>query len=147
MLGRARASENVDIIIPKTSLNQLKALYTELKNGKFYCLNCEKIEDIYNDYLNNNIAVRFARISTAIPNIELKFVKNEIDLLTLKNKIVVRVSKEDIFISQLELQIAFKEEVLQSPKDMEDARHLRNIAENCLDKKLIEEYKVMLHGI
>jgi len=39
------------------------------------------------------------------------------------------------------MQIAFKENVLKSLKDMEDARHIRDVAEKFLDKKLINEYK------
>jgi len=34
--------------------------------------------------------------------------------------------------------------VLKSPKDLEDARHIRDVAEKFLDKKLIDEYKRML---
>jgi hypothetical protein len=42
------------------------------------------------------------------------------------------------------LQIAFKEKVLKSPKDIEDARHLRNVAEGHLDFDLIKKYEVLL---
>ena len=45
------------------------------------------------------------------------------------------------------MQIAFKEAVSKSPKDMEDARHLRNIAEKHLDTELIKKYNGMLYEI
>jgi len=56
----------------------------------------------------------------------------------LKNSINVRLGNKEILISPLELQIAFKEVVLKSPKDIEDARHLRNIAKSHLNEKLIK---------
>ena len=71
--------------------------------------------------------------------------KNEIDELTLNKTITVKIGKEELVISHLELQIAFKEAVLKSPKDIEDARHIRNVAKGHLDEGLIEQYKRMLH--
>jgi len=42
----------------------------------------------------------------------------------------------------LELQVAFIEVVLKSPKDLEDALYIRAVAKEVIDEKLIEEYKV-----
>ena len=42
------------------------------------------------------------------------------------------------------MQIAYKEIVLKSEKDMEDAKHIRVVAEKYIDKKLIDEYKERL---
>lgn len=56
----------------------------------------------------------------------------------------VRLPERSLCISHLELQIAFKEAVLKSPKDLEDARHTRDIAKGHLDKKLIQKYKEIL---
>jgi len=90
------------------------------------------------------LAVRFAKKDTTIPNIELKWSKHKYDSVALENTINVKLSKENLKISHLELQIAFKEEILKSPKDMEDARHLRKVAESYLDKKLINKYRESL---
>lgn len=143
LLGRARASEDVDVIIPKMDLKKFIKLAQELKDKEFYCLNAESNEDIY-EYIKDHIAVRFAKNKTVIPNIELKFAKNHIDNLTLDKIIKVQINKEEIVISHLELQIAFKEIVLKSPKDLEDARHIRNIAKNHLNIALIRKYEEML---
>lgn len=145
LLGRARASEDIDVIIPKMDFSKFLLLLKELDKKGFYCLNAEYDKSIY-DYINRSHAVRFAKQNTAIPNIELKFAKSKIDDISLKKTITVDLGKDKIIISNLETQIAFKEEVLKSPKDMEDARHLRNIAEKHLNKELIHKYKVMLHG-
>ncbi len=74
----------------------------------------------------------------------MKWIKSDFDRFALENTIDVNLSKGKLRISHLELQIAFKEEVLKSPKDLEDARHLEKIAEGYLDNKLINKYREML---
>ena len=146
LLGRARASEDIDIIVPRMDPISFSGLLKELKARGFYCLNAESYKDAYS-YLNDNIPVRFAKEGTIIPNMELKFSKNKIDEISLTKIMTVKINKDEIVISHLEMQIAFKEEVLKSPKDIEDARHVRNIAKGHLDESLIKKYKVMLNGI
>ncbi len=143
LLGRARASEDIDIIIPKIEFNKFQSLLQELKKNGFYCLNADKDDDIF-EYFTDDLAVRFAKNDTIIPNIELKWTKNKFDKLALEKTLIVNLSKGNISISHLELQIAFKENVLKSPKDLEDARHIRNVAAGYLDTTLIQKYKEML---
>ena len=146
LLGRARASEDIDIIIPKIPLSTINKLVQDLKEKGFYCINEEKDSDIY-ECLSEGIAVRFAKQNTIIPNIEMKWAKNTIDDLTLQTPVTVILPQGTLHVSPLELQIAFKEIVLKSPKDREDARHLRKIAEGYLDSKLLQHYKEMLRDI
>jgi hypothetical protein len=143
LLGRARASEDIDIIIPKIAFPKLKKLVHDLKEKGFYGINEEKDSDIF-EYLTEGLAVRFAKQNTMIPNIELKWAKNRIDDLALQKTISVILSQGTLRISNLELQIAFKEIMLKSPKDREDARHLQKVAEGYLDKQLLQHYKEML---
>jgi hypothetical protein len=143
LLGRARASEDIDIINPKIPLSTIKKLVHDLKEKGFYCINEEKDSDI----LSEGIAVRFAKQNTIIPNIEMKWAKNTIDDLTLQTPVTVILPKGTLHVSSLELQIAFKEMVLKSPKDREDARHLRKIAEGYLDNKLLQHYKEILRDV
>lgn len=145
VLGRARASEDVDIIIPRIPFSDFKKLYRNLKENDYYCLNAEDEEIVYS-YLEENLAIRFAKLDTIIPNIELKWIKNDFDKIALKKTINVNIKGKQIFISNLELQIAFKEVILKSPKDLEDAQHLRSVAKEYLDHSLIQEYKEKLHG-
>ena len=145
LLGRARASEDVDIIIPRINFLTFKKIYNDVKKNNFYCLNAEKEKTIYS-YLEENLAVRFAKKDTMIPNIEMKWIKNSFDKIALENSIDVRIKDKSLRISPLELQIAFKENVLKSPKDLEDADHIKQVAKEYLDHKLIQRYKEMLHG-
>lgn len=55
----------------------------------------------------------------------------------------------DVYFSSIEANIAFKEELLKSPKDLDDAKHLRivyseKINESEIDKikKLIKKYRL-----
>jgi len=82
-----------------------------------------------------------------IPNIELKWAKDRIQNLALQKTITVILPQGTLHISNLELQIAFKEKVLRSPKDREDARHIQKVAEGYLDKKLLQHYKEMLRDV
>ena len=143
LLGRARSSEDIDVIIPKIDFSTFQPLINDIKQNDFYCMNTEEDKDIY-EYLTDNLAVRFAKKDTIIPNIEMKWAKNKFDELALEKTMTVQLTEKSLCISHLELQIAFKEIVLKSPKDLEDARHIQNVAKGYLDKKLIQKYKEML---
>lgn len=142
LLGRARASEDIDIIIQEIPEKKFHTMVDELTENGFECLNTDSEQYAY---LKEKTAVRFAKIGTVIPNIELKFPKNKIGEMALKNRIRVEIREKELYISQLELQIAFKEQVLRSPKDLEDARHLRNITRANIDNKLIKRYEETLN--
>jgi len=143
LLGRSRASEDVDLIIPKISLSNFESLYKELVAHDYTCLNVDDVKTIFN-YLQDELAVRFAKKGKIIPNIEFKWVKNKFEEAALNNSVTVKLPEGNLKISPLELQIAFKQIVLKSPKDLEDARHIEKIAENYLDNKLINKYRESL---
>jgi hypothetical protein len=143
LLGRSRASEDIDIIIPKIDFPAFQSIYKDLIKNGFICLNAEKDKSVFS-YLQAEVAVRFAKKDKIIPNIELKCIKNKFEKTALDKSITVRIPEGELKISPLELQIAFKQEVLKSPKDLEDARHLEKIAESYLDNKKIEKYREML---
>ncbi len=144
LLGRARASEDIDIISPKMDFSTFQLFMKALKQKDFYCLNTEEVTDMY-EYLTENIPIRFAKKDTIVPNIEMKWAKNKFDKIALEKTIKIHLNKRSLEISQLELQIAFKEAVLKSPKDLEDARHIRKVAEKYLDSNVIQKYKGMLY--
>ncbi|MBI2124633.1 hypothetical protein HYT92_02465 [Candidatus Pacearchaeota archaeon] len=91
-------------------------------------------------------SIRFAVEPSVSPNIEIKFSKDVYDYISLKEPLLVKINGFELRISYIELQIAFKEEVLKSNKDLEDARHLRLVAKGYLNENLINEYKKKLRG-
>ena len=143
LLGRARASEDIDVIIPKFDFSTFQSFYDDLEREGFYCLNASEDDTIF-QVLKNGSPIRFSRNEQVIPNVELKWAENKFDRMTLEKKITVKLPEGDIYISPLEMQIAFKEEVLKSPKDMEDAQHIRDVAQEYLSEDTIEKYKGML---
>jgi hypothetical protein len=139
LLGRSRGSEDVDVLIHRLNKKELEKLESDLKAHNFYCLNTKNI----NEVLNESLAVRFAKNNTVIPNMEMKFIKNKVEELALKESIKVKINKQSLIISNLELQIAIKEQLLKSPKDLEDARHLRNITN--INKNKLKYYEELIN--
>lgn len=137
LFGRSRISEDIDVFIEYISLDTFKRLWNSLEES-FYCINTDNFEDAYKEYLKNNDAIRLAKKDKFIPNIEIKFPKIDLDLLSLKNRIKVVVNDNIIYISPIELQIVFKLS-LGSEKDIEDARYLYGIFKEKLNKELLEE--------
>jgi hypothetical protein len=139
LFGRARATEDIDILIEKVDEKNFQKFWKEA-NKNFWCLNAKDEKEAFETI--KEVSLRFARKGEIIPNIEIKVCKNKIDFLTLKERLEVEIDKRKIFISPIEMQIAYKEEVLKSEKDLEDALHLREVFK--VDEKKIEEYKKMM---
>ncbi|MBI4454195.1 hypothetical protein HY636_06125 [Candidatus Woesearchaeota archaeon] len=143
LFGRNRSSEDVDIILEKITLAQFEIMWNEL-NKLFECIITENVKDAYNDYLTTGCAIRFSKKGEAIPNIEIKFPKTELDIWTLNNKKEILLNRNHLFISPLELQIPFKL-FLGSEKDIEDARFLYNLFKDKLNKALLLEFNRKLN--
>jgi hypothetical protein len=141
LFGRSRSSEDIDLIVSKMDFNQFQKLWSELYKH-FECLNTENAKEAYTEYLLNNHAIRFSRKNRFIPNIEFKFPKielNQLDLLTLKERKKVILNDHTMFISPIELQIAFKF-FLGSEKDIGDALHLYEIFKNKINIELMHSF-------
>jgi len=82
--------------------------------------------------LANRMGIRVAQKSQVIPNIELKFLKHDIDRCVLRDRLDVRIPEGQLYISPLEIQIAYKL-FLGSEKDIEDALYLWEIFGDHLD--------------
>jgi len=98
--------------------------------------------------LSTRHSIRFARKGQIIPNVEMRFALKPLDKESLNKRIRVEIGKEALYISPIELQIAYKERVLKSPKDFEDALHLREVFKGHLDSEKIKYYErvLKLHG-
>ena len=145
LLGRSRATEDVDVYIKRLSFEEFFRMYQDLKKGKFWCLNAEKPLEIFS-YLRDGLAVRFARESP-IPNFEIKFPKREIDNETFEDFINVVLPHEKIKISSFERHIAFKKYYLKSDKDIEDALHIEKLFEGDIDYDKVNKLKKIIETI
>jgi len=93
--------------------------------------------------LTNGMGIRIARKTQFIPNIELKFLKDDVDRHVIRHRTIVRIPGASFNISPIDIQIAYKL-YLGSDKDIEDAVYLWEIFKSDLDntrKKLVKEIR------
>jgi len=140
LLGRARVSEDIDMLLPVMDEKEWEDLYSDLLEEGYYCLNAGDARNFY-AYLKDGIAVRFAPKDSVIPNMEILFAADKVQKLALATGIPAAVGKNSVIVSDLELQIAYKERVLRSPKDLEDARHIRLVMGKSLNTQKLREYE------
>ena len=131
LLGRSRATEDVDLLVPEMSEEKFKNLWDDFCKEGFECMNTSNILEAL-DMLKGH-AIRFFR-GKPLPNIEFKKMKNKLDIYSFKNRWKVKVDGREIYISPIELQIAYKL-FLGSGKDLEDAKHLYDLFKERLDKE------------
>ena len=143
LTGRSRATEDIDLLVPKMSLEKFRTLWINLNNNGFECINTSKVEDAF-EMLKEH-AIRFAKKHRPVPNIEFKIISNAVHEYSFKNKIKLFIKDKLFYVSPLEMQIAYKL-YLGSEKDLEDAKHLYELFKEGLNKKellkLIEKFKV-----
>jgi len=138
LFGRARGTEDIDTLIARFDKNMFIHLFKLLIESDYNFLNSENANELY-EMLEEGLAIRIARKNTVIPNIELKFVKDEFDRYSLENKIKVAMNDKHIFISPIELQIPYKL-YLGSDKDIEDAIYLWDIFKEKIDLDLLKKF-------
>lgn len=142
--GTRRTTEDIDMIIEKMSFEQFKRFHNDLLKSGFHCMQSTKVEDIY-EYLTHKDSVRYVRQGSLMPpEMEVKFVKDEIDELQMQTRRKFDFTGLDIWFSSIEFNIAFKEELLKANKDLEDARHLRILYKNEIDENFINQVKKMI---
>ncbi len=136
--GRSRISEDVDILIEHISFEKFLKFWSEIDKN-YECLNTGNSYEAYNDYLENHDAIRIAKKGSFIPNIELKFIKNDLDRYSLENRKHVKIADRLLYLSPLELQIPYKL-FLGSEKDIEDARFLFKLFKDNLNIVLLKMF-------
>jgi hypothetical protein len=141
LFGRSRGTEDVDLFIEKLNEDKFNELYRDLLKNGFWSINANSAKELFS-MLNDKLAIRFAKKDDVIPNMEVKFVKDTLDELTMKNRIKVITNDGELFISKIELQIAYKRFVLKSEKDLEDALYLQNIFN--ISEEKVNKYKLLL---
>jgi len=139
LFGRTRGTEDVDIFIEKIDKKTFVNFYKELIKDNYYFLNPENENGLY-EMLTERLGIRAAKKDTIIPNIEMKFIKDDLDLFTIENRVeVILNEKFKFFISPIEVEIPYKL-YLGSEKDIEDAVHIWEIFKDYLDKKLMRRF-------
>ncbi|MAG07536.1 hypothetical protein CMI46_01855 [Candidatus Pacearchaeota archaeon] len=143
--GRARGTEDVDILVPVMDKSKFGEFFNELTKNDFWCYQGENIDDVYS-YIEKMINIRFAKKDEMFPNMEFISIdeskKTKYFEFTHPQKI--KISDFEFNIPPIEFEILYKEIILKSKKDIADAQHLRVFFSNILDDKKFKEYKSII---
>ena len=136
--GRARGTEDVDILVERMDAPTFLSFYKSALNQCYEFLNPEDAKGLY-EMLCEKTGIRAAEKDNVIPNMEMKFVKDDFDRYSLSHRLEAVFNGETIYISPIELQIPYKL-YLGSDKDLEDAIYLWDIFKDKLDIKLLKRF-------
>ncbi|MFH1400262.1 MAG: hypothetical protein ABIH41_01970 [Nanoarchaeota archaeon] len=142
LFGRSRSSEDVDILVEPLDESAFARLHSALLE-RFHALNSDDRHELF-ALLSSRHAIRYAYKDKVIPNMEVKFMRSPIDKATMDAPILVHLNEKILFVGPLELQILFKELVLKSDKDLEDALHLREVFKDSLSEESFKKYKALV---
>lgn len=139
--GRVRGTEDVDVLMPLGNLTDFKLLFEELNKNNFWCYQTDKSEVAYN-YLTKFSSIRFARKNQMFPNMEVVPITpdNKIKYFEFMHPKKIRIKDFEFKIPPIEFEILYKEIILGSKKDKEDAMHLRTYFAEILDENKFKEY-------
>ncbi len=144
--GRTRGTEDIDLIMERVSRDMFGKLFAALKKEGFACMQSDDADEVY-DYLTENLSVRFTEKEKPLPEMEVKFAKDELDEYQLRTRIKLPLTNLDVWFSDINVNIAFKEELLKSPKDLEDAWHLRIVFSEMVDEEKIKKVKELIRRL
>jgi len=146
LLGRSRATEDVDLLVPQMNFNEFENLWSKFVGEGFECMNTSKVQEAFK--ILDEHAIRFFKKGNPIPNIEFKIIKTDLDKYSFENKIKIIINDKIFLISPLELQIVYKlflaadgiDKELQADKDIEDARYLYKLFKEKINKDEFREF-------
>lgn len=137
LTGRARATQDIDVIVEPTDEDVLDAVAAELDDRGFW--GPAMPLDEMSSMLPRGDNIWIARDGEMTPHLEVKFASDQFDRASLRNALTARVGDETIPIGPLELQIAYKL-YLGTQTDFEDALHLYTLFEESLRTEQLEDW-------
>ena len=138
LFGRTRSTEDVDLLIPMCDESTFLLLHDRFIELGYEFLNAENGHGLY-AILGSGSGIRLSEKDVFIPNIEIKFTRNESDAYSFKNRISLLINDRTFWIGPLEMQIAYKL-WLGSGKDIEDALYIREISRDFIDEVLLRDF-------
>jgi len=142
--GRSRATEDIDMIIKPVDKETFVKIHDELTSKNFVCVQSSSAGDIFSTYLSNFDSVRYFIKGRPLPEMELKFARDELDEYQLKTKTKLKLTGLDLWFSNVNVNLAFKEHLLRSPKDIEDAQHLRVVYKELVSEDEVRKVKGLI---
>src|SRR3989344_5814574 len=130
----------------------------ELNELDKFVIKFKKIIEKYTDYviISGYVSILLGRaratedidifIKELIPNMEVKFALKPLQKESFNDRILIVMGKEELKISSLERQIAFKKYYLKSDKDIEDAKHIERLFNEKIDYNKVKLYKKLIEN-
>lgn len=141
--GRIRGTEDIDVIIKPLDKESFIKLHKTLVKNDFVAVQSDDPADLYS-YLKEKTSVRYTLKDKPVPEMEVKFAKDELDYYQIKTRTKIPLTGLDIWFGSINMNIAFKEELLKSQKDIEDAKHLRIAYSDIINEDEIRNIKKMI---
>ena len=141
LFGRSRATEDIDVITERFDEETADELTNRLQEAGYWG-SAMPLDDLH-ETLSDDLPVRIAEDGHRVPNVELKFVSDEYDRISLDNAISIRLGEEILRVGSLEFQIAYKLD-MGAQKDYEDALYLHEVVGPSLNRTALEEYVTKL---
>jgi hypothetical protein len=141
LFGRSRATEDIDVITERFDEGTADELTKRLRNAGYWG-SAMPLDDLH-ETLSDDLPVRIAEEGHRVPNVELKFVSDEYDRISLDNAISIRLGGDTLRVGSLEFQIAYKLD-MGAQKDYEDALYLHEVVGPNLNRTALEEYVTKL---
>lgn len=143
--GRPRGTEDVDLLAPIMQKDKFAMLFEELAKNGFWCYQSSNHGEAY-EYLKNFQSIRFAKVNEMFPNIEFIPIdkSRKIKWFEFSNPQKIRVEDFEFKIPPIELEILYKEKILGSKKDIEDAAYLRNFYAGFIKEENFKRFERIL---
>ena len=143
--GRARGTEDIDCIISRLSAESFGKIHQALAHAGFAAIQSDDASELYR-YLADNTSIRYTWKDRPLPEMNIKFAKDALDDYQLKTRQKLPLTGLHVWFSSVNMNIAFKEELLKSDKDIEDAKLLRMVYAENIDEDEINNIKTMIRN-
>ena len=141
--GRTRGTEDIDKIVEKMNSELFVTFFADLEKHGFECMQTSDITEAYS-YLTDKLSLRFTKKNHPLPEMEVKFSKDLLDEYQLEHRTKLSLTGLDVWFSNINVNIAFKEELLKSTKDLEDSKHLRVVYKELVNEVEITNVKKLI---
>jgi hypothetical protein len=139
LAGRSRATEDIDVLLEPIDEEAIAQLASHLRDNGLW--GPAMPLDSMAEMLTGGDNIWVARDDEMVPHLEVKFVDDEYDRASLRNRTTARLTGvgAELPIGPLELQIAYKL-YLSAQKDFEDAVHLYTLFKETLSSSKLERW-------
>jgi hypothetical protein len=145
--GRTRGTEDIDVLSPLINKELFSKFFNDMEKNNFWCYQGDSSDNVYS-YLEELNSIRFAKKDQIFPNIEFIPIneKRKVKFFEFSHPQKIKVKNFEFKIPPIEFEILYKEILLGSEKDKQDAMHLRTFFSEILKKERFKEFELIIKG-